>query len=443
MVRKEVTMSNIIPGNNKHLSLIDRQYIEACLRENTSFKDIARFLCKDPTTISKEVKLHRMDDIHPKRIFNNPHNFCTRRFRCKRTNVCNKIIICEGKCPSCRLCNQHCKDFKKEECNRLSKAPYVCNGCSKAKHLCTVPHKYRYCAAFAQRTYEELRSSSRKGVNMTKHEALKMNEVVSPLIRQGQSPYQVLTNHPELAISVKTLYNYIDKGVLLSRNIDLKRKAKFKPRKHTRKGIRDREVFVGRTYQDFKALAPDDFMEMDTVLSARGSSKCILTFYNPETELLIARLLPRCTERSVKAVFDRLEHSLGTYDFLSVFEICLTDRGSEFGDPVLLETGVSGIQRCSIYYCDPMRSGQKGGIEQVHTMLRMIIPKGTVFTDLTQWDVRKAVDHINSTPRANLSGQTPYQLAIDKYGARIVRFMLQLRYVAPDEVTLTPELLQK
>jgi IS30 family transposase len=278
---------------------------------------------------------------------------------------------------------------------------------------------------------------------MTKHEALKMNAVVAPLIRQGQSPYQVLTNHPELDISVKTLYNYIDQGVLLSRNIDLKRKAGFKPRKHTRKGIRDREVFIGRTYQDFRNLAHADFMEMDTVLSARGCSKCILTLYNPETELLIARLLPRCTERSVKAVFDRLEHSLGTYDFLSVFEVCLTDRGSEFGDPVLLETGISGVQRCSIYYCDPMRSGQKGGIEQVHTMLRMIIPKGTVFTDLTQWDVRKAVDHINATPRANLNGQTPYKLAVDKYGAQIVRFMLQLRYVAPDDVTLTPELLQK
>ena len=90
-----------------------------------------------------------------------------------------------------------------------------------------------------------------------------------------------------------------------------------------------------------------------------------------------------------------------------------------------------------------MRSGQKGGIEEVHTMLRMILPKGSVFTDLTQWDVRKAVDHINSTPRANLNGQTPYKLALDKYGARIVRFMLQLRYVAPDDVTLSPELLLK
>ena len=35
--------------------------------------------------------------------------------------------------------------------------------------------------------------------------------------------------------------------------------------------------------------------------------------------------------------------------------------------------------RSSIYYCDPMRSGQKGGIEQAHTMLRMILPKKTSF----------------------------------------------------------------
>ncbi len=61
--------------------------------------------------------------------------------------------------------------------------------------------------------------------------------------------------------------------------------------------------------------------------------------------------------------FDRLEKRLGTYEFISVFENILTDRGSEFGDPVSLETGIQGIQRSSIYYCDPMRSVQKGAIE--------------------------------------------------------------------------------
>lgn len=70
-------MSNLIPGNQKHLTLDDRKFIEDSLNEGLSFKEIAKYLCKDPTTISKEIRLHRVDDIQPKRIFNNPHNFCT------------------------------------------------------------------------------------------------------------------------------------------------------------------------------------------------------------------------------------------------------------------------------------------------------------------------------------------------------------------------------
>ena len=50
-------MSKYIPGNQKHLTIEDRIYIQNELDKGTSFKDIARFLCKDPTTISKEVKL--------------------------------------------------------------------------------------------------------------------------------------------------------------------------------------------------------------------------------------------------------------------------------------------------------------------------------------------------------------------------------------------------
>ena len=46
-------MSKYVPGNQKHLTLDDRVYIENKLNEGASFKDIARFLCKDPTTISK------------------------------------------------------------------------------------------------------------------------------------------------------------------------------------------------------------------------------------------------------------------------------------------------------------------------------------------------------------------------------------------------------
>ena len=47
-------------GNQKHLTLEDRNYIEQALNQNMTFKEIAKFLSKDPTTISKEIKKHRI-----------------------------------------------------------------------------------------------------------------------------------------------------------------------------------------------------------------------------------------------------------------------------------------------------------------------------------------------------------------------------------------------
>ena len=94
-------MSKYIPGNQKHLSLEDRKYIERSLNNGSTFKDIARFLCKDPTTISKEVKLHRVSDWYHKGSFLNAHNFCIHRYHCRKTNVCRKIILCNIKCTSC------------------------------------------------------------------------------------------------------------------------------------------------------------------------------------------------------------------------------------------------------------------------------------------------------------------------------------------------------
>ena len=163
-------MSKLIPGNHKYLTLNERLYIEHSFNEGSSLKDIARFLCKDPTTISKEIKLHRVQNTWNKDSFNNPYNFCIHRFRCKKTNACEKIILCDTLCRSCLKCNTVCSRFERESCSRLDKAPF-----------------------------------SRAGVNKSRSEMHHIDAVVTPLIRQGQSPYMILTNHPELGMSVKTL----------------------------------------------------------------------------------------------------------------------------------------------------------------------------------------------------------------------------------------------
>lgn len=51
-----------ITGNLKYLIFEDRIYIENKLNKGSSFKYIAKFLYKDATCTSKEVKAHRLCD---------------------------------------------------------------------------------------------------------------------------------------------------------------------------------------------------------------------------------------------------------------------------------------------------------------------------------------------------------------------------------------------
>ena len=70
-------------------------------------------------------------------------------------------------------------------------------------------------------------------------------------------------------------------------------------------------------------------------------------------------------------------------------------------------------------------------------MLHMVLPKGTSFEFLTQWDVNLIVNHINSTPREILSGRTPYEVALETLGEDIFK-AFQLKPIEPDKVNLTP-----
>lgn len=146
-------------------------------------------------------------------------------------------------------------------------------------------------------------------------------------------------------------------------------------------------------------------VEMDTVVGCEGSHKVLLTLFFRNCHLMLIYLL------DVKKVFDMLDKKLSTLNFCLTFPVILTDRGGEFSKPEALECGIDNIIRTSIYYCDPMASWQKPGIEKNHEYIRKILPKGSSFDGLTQFHINKMVNHINSTARASLNGLSPIQLA--------------------------------
>lgn len=438
-------MNNSKTATQKHMTLDDRISIEKGLDQHLSLRSIALQLGKDPTTISKEIKKHRSFQEHNR--FNEPANKCALAKDCKKKNICGTYApVCKRMCRSCNHCNSHCEDFipRSYHCSLLDKAPFVCNGCSK-KNPCRLDKAY-YRSSTAHRQYKTILVESRAGINISPADLVALDELVTPLILQGQSPYMILRNHPEIALSEKTLYNYIESGALSVKNIDLPKKVKYKVRSCSSSEAADLTIYEGRTYKDYQAFLkefPDTRVtEMDTVLGCEGSKKVLLTLHFDCCSLMMAYLLDSKEVCHVKAIFDSIERSLGTFSFSSVFSLVLTDRGGEFRNPAALECGQENLIRTSIYYCDPMCSWQKPHCEKNHEYIRKICPKGTSFDDYSQEDITLMMSHINSSPRQSLGGMSPLKLAKLMLPSQVIDYF-GLTEIPDDEIVLTPALLQK
>jgi transposase, IS30 family len=435
-------MSKLVRGNQRHMSLDDRIYIQQALEKGLSFKDIAKFLCKDPTTISKEVKKHRL--FKQRNTFAATHSGCKNRATCTLTNVCNRPIPCGKKrCANCSQCKLRCKQFIKDECPKIKRAPHVCNGC-ETKMQCRFD-KYFYKAVAAQDHYKSLLSASRDGINISEAALYDLDALVEPLILRGQSIAHIYAKHAEdIPCSSRTLYNYIANNLLSVKNIDLPRKVRYKPRKKHKKPIRDAIWLEGRKYSDFTKYLEENsdtsVVEMDTVEGVKGG-KVLLTMLFRNSRLMIAFLLPDKTQKSVLKIFQHLEEELGTLLFKMTFPLILTDNGSEFLNPIMLENGIDTTIRTNIFYCDPNRSCQKGALEKNHEFIRYIYPKGSTFDNCTQKDITLMINHINSTARACLNSQTPFELASLLLDQFVIK-TLALKKIEHDMVTLKPMLIK-
>ena len=427
-------------AKNIHLTLSDRIVIESSLRDGSSFKQIAQELGKDPSTISKEVRGHY------KVVEKDTFNPCIHRRECKHyADLCNPCKFKWGKsCKQCTGCFTHCPDFEEKHCIKLQKPPYVCNGC-KERNGCKL-RRHLYDAKFAQTEYETVRSESRQGFATTPTELKRIDDVIAPLVKQGQSIHQICANNTDLImLDERTIYNYIDAGLLSVGNLDLPRKVRYKARKKKKPLRVDKQCHLGRTYDDFleyTAANPDiPVVEMDSVEGRKGG-KVLLTLFFRNCNLMVAYIRDTNTARSVTEIFQGLYESLGRETFCRLFPIILTDRGSEFTDPVSLECDEWGEVRTRVFYCDPQRPDQKGGAEVTHEFIRRILPKGTSFNDLKQDDITLMMSHINSYTRKKLNNRSAHQLFSFFYGENILD-VLNIRKVPANDINLTPRLLKK
>ena len=299
---------------------------------------------------------------------------------------------------------------------------------------------------------------SREGVNLTSQEAKAMADIIKPLLKQGQSPFQIIANHPELGISEKTLYNYIENDVFHEiagiTVMDLRRQVSRRISKKKSKGYKkriDRKYLQGRTYKDYREYIsenPDIFVtQMDTVYNDETNGPFIQTFKFVNAGVLFGIYHETKTAQSMKEGVDLLESVLGTELFRKYVHILLTDRGSEFTAADAMETGSDGTRRTRVFYCDPMQSGQKGTLENKHIELRYILPKNTDLRALGLVDqnaLNLAVSHVDSAPIEMFGGKSPLDLADFMYHDLYEKLdAFGVHKIEKDKVILKPYLLKK
>ena len=427
---------------NKHLTFEERIFIEENLDKGISVNAIAKQLNRPSSTIVREIK-------------RNAYQLPSSNIPCAKMNSCDVYFLCGDKfhCrKTCCNCLEGCKpsvcpEYVPRTCDRLKKSPFVCNGCSNCYNTARFL-RFKYRAKHAQLKYLDTLKDSRSGMAITPEQLEAIDDLVSPLLRQGQSIRAIyMTHKDEIPCSEGTLYNYIDHCYLTARNIDLPRKVRFKKRySHGNDKRSLQEFVVNRTYQDFKDYIeqnPDlNIWEMDTVIGTEFDRKCLLTLLYRKTNLMLIILLPEHTQECVINALNSICNTLGINVFQKLFQVILTDRGIEFGNPYAIECDEYGEIKTRVFYCDSYCSWQKGSIERNHEFIREILPKGKSFNNLSQSAANLIMSHINSYPREGLNNCSPYELSKVLLGKEFLEKMNICR-IHPDDVILKPYLLYR
>lgn len=386
---------------NKHMLLEDRIEIQECLCKGMTFKAIAHRIGKDPTTVSKEVKLHAV---------NYDSGFTK----------------------------------KKDVCPKLLKAPFVCNGCDRQNHSnCMFPRR-KYVAKVAQTEYETTLVESREGIPLNKEEFYENERILSEAIKNGQHIYHAIQAH-ELTVSKSTVYRHIHNGYYDVLPVDLPRAVKFKPRRNKREEYIPQGIKVGRTFTDFLDFIEENpdcaYVEMDTVIGRIGG-KVIMTFQFVNPDFMFGLLLNDKSSAEAADKIRALKHTLADagLSFAQLFPVLLTDNGGEFSNVFAFENDLNGSKESSVFYCDPNCSYQKPHVENNHSLFRSIVPKGESFDSFTQETVNLIFSHINSVKRLQFNGKSAYEMFSFLYSAELAN-LLGIVEIPAKQVIQSPKLL--
>ena len=277
-----------------------------------------------------------------------------------------------------------------------------------------------YCASLAEKLALE-REKKRHKRKLDKFNHLPLKQYVVDCLKKDWSPEQisgVLKRQcpSELAgsnISPETIYQYIYEGSgrydLLFKHLRRGRKRRQRrwSRKISKTAIPERISIHLRPAEVFSKTTLGHW-ESDTVEGKKPTRANLSVQYERKTMLArIHRVENKTageTENALRKTFDSLP--------LYCFKTITFDNGGEGATHGNLINDFN----ISTYFCDPFCSWQKGGVENLNSLIRQYLPKGSDFTYLTDKQIYDIQERLNNRPRKQLNYLTPNQVLAQEVG---------------------------
>lgn len=209
--------------------------------------------------------------------------------------------------------------------------------------------------------------------------------------------------------STKSLYNWIDSGIMKTRNFNLLEKLSRKPRKPKSKARRNKRVLgesIEQRPEEINTRKEFGHWEIDTVVGQKqASDPVLLTLVERKTRfewiLKIATQTENDVDEALTEIFkgdDNLKSQ--------VFKSCTADNGSEFA-------GLNKLtEYLKVYFCHPYASYERGTSENQHKLIRRFIPKGKAIKNVSDSQIKRINQWINDYPRCILGYDTAYNAFI-------------------------------
>ncbi len=226
------------------------------------------------------------------------------------------------------------------------------------------------------------------------------------------------------AVCTKTLYNYIDQGLIngvSNESLWEKRKRRKRHKCLTRRHRKapGRRDSIEKRPEEVLMREQFGHREMDLIVGpTAGSNAALLTLVERKTRRLITHSLPDKTQDSVLHTLKRIERKYGPSRFREIFRSITVDNGTEFLDvEALKKSAFSRKQRTRIFYAHPYASWERGSNENANRMVRRFIAKGRDIATFTTTKIKQIERWINNYPRKILDFMSPNEVFINELKA--------------------------